>query len=162
MKIGLYPGSFDPITLGHLAVIEKGSKLFDKLYICVLQNALKNALFSTEDRVEMIKRATSHLKNVEVVYDNVLTVEACKKYKADFILRGLRSSADFEFEFESNNINYSLDNSITTVLVMTDIKYSHISSTVVRELLSYKSKEYKKLVPEGVYNYIENKLKEDK
>ena len=157
MKIGLYPGSFDPITRGHLGVIEKGSKLFDKLYVCVLINAAKKAMFSEEDRVQMIKDSCSKFKNVEVVKENCLTVEACKKYNAAFILRGLRSSADFEFEFESNNVNQVLDPSIETILVMTNIDESHISSSTVRELIGYNSKDYKKLVPVEVFNYIENK-----
>ncbi|MBP5342615.1 pantetheine-phosphate adenylyltransferase [bacterium] len=156
MKIGLYPGSFDPITLGHLGVIEKGAKIFDKLYVCVLVNSSKKAMFKDTDRVKMISEALKKFKNVEVVKENCLTIEACKKYNASFILRGLRSSADFEFEFEFNNVNQALDNSIETVLVMTNIDESHISSSIVRELISYNSKDYKKLVPIEVYNFIEN------
>ena len=155
MKIGLYPGSFDPITLGHLGVIEKGAKLFDKLYVCVLHNAVKNAMFSDQDKYQMIKESVKHIKNVEVVIESSLTVEACKKYKADFILRGLRSQADFEFEFESNNVNKTLDSNIETILVMTNIDESHISSSIVRELIHYNSKDYSKMVPKPVFDYIE-------
>lgn len=158
MKIGLYPGSFDPITKGHLGVIDKGSKLFDKLYVCILKNSSKNPMFNDSDRVQMAKEALKKYDNVEVVSDSCLTVEACHKYNAKFILRGLRTNADFEFEFESNNINETLDPEIKTVLVMTNIDESHISSSIVRELLHYNSKDYRKLVPEEVYSYIE-KLK---
>lgn len=159
MKIGLYPGSFDPITLGHLGVIEKGAKLFDKLYVCVLPNAVKNPMFAAEERVEMAKACLDKYPNVEVVKENCLTVEACRKYNAAFILRGLRSQADFEFEFEANNVNTALDPSIETVLVMTNIHESHISSSIVRELIGYHSADYSKLVPKEVYAYIENHKK---
>jgi len=157
MKIGLYPGSFDPLTLGHLGVIDKGSKLFDKLYVCILKNSTKKPMFTDQERVLMAKLALSKYDNVEVVSDSCLTVEACHKYGAQFILRGLRTNADFEFEFESNNINETLDPSIKTILVMTNIDESHISSSVVRELLQYDSKEYKKIVPKEVFEFIENK-----
>jgi len=157
MKIGLYPGSFDPITKGHIGVIEKGAKIFDKLYVCILQNAVKKAMFTEDERVEMATLSLAKFKNVEVVKENSLTVDACHKYNADFILRGLRSSADFEFEFEANNVNLFLDSNIETVLVMTNINESHISSSIVRELISYNSEDYKKMVPIEVYNYIENK-----
>lgn len=159
MKIGLYPGSFDPITKGHLGVIKKGSKLFDKLYVCVLQNAGKAPMFKDSERVEMIKECIKDYKNVIVVNENSLTVDACRKYGAKFILRGLRSSADFEFEFEANNVNNALEPEIETILVMTNIDESHISSSTVRELINYESKEYKKLVPIEVYEYIENRRK---
>ncbi|MCR5741648.1 MAG: pantetheine-phosphate adenylyltransferase [Gammaproteobacteria bacterium] len=157
MKIGLYPGSFDPITLGHIGVIEKGAKLFDKLYICVLNNIGKKPMFSVIDRVKMIEEATKRFPNVVVISESGLTVDACKKHGAEFILRGLRSSADFEYEFESNNVNQTLSPDIKTVLVMTNIEHSHISSSVVRELISFNSKEYEKLVPIEVFNYIESK-----
>ena len=156
MKIGLYPGSFDPLTLGHLGVIKKGAKLFDKLYVCILINAAKKSMFSVEDRLNMIKLALKDLPNVEVVCENTLTIDACKKYGASFILRGLRSSADFEFEFQTNNVNITLDPEIETVLVITNISESHISSSIVKELLSYNSLEYRKMVPEEIYQYIEN------
>ena len=156
MKIGLYPGSFDPITKGHIGVIEKGAKLFDLLYVCILKNELKHPLFSEEDRLEMIKRSVKHLSNVKVVVENSLTVEACKKYNASFILRGLRNSSDFDFELESNNVNQTLDSSITTILVMANPSESHISSSVVRELLSYNSLSYEKMVPEEVFKFIES------
>ena len=160
MKIGLYPGSFDPITNGHIGVIKKGAKLFDKLYVCILKNAVKNPFFTDEDKLNMAKLSLKELKNVEVVSEGSLTVEACKKYGAKFILRGLRSSADFEFEFESNNVNKTLDDEIETILVMTNINESHISSSIVRELINYNSKDYSKLVPKEVYDYIENLKKE--
>ncbi len=156
MKIGLYPGSFDPITNGHLGVITKGAKLFDKLYVCILKNAVKNSEFTDEDKINMAKLSVAHLKNVIVVQEDGLTIDACKKYGANFILRGLRSSADFEFEFELNNVNKTLDDDIETILVMTNINESHISSSIVRELMHYNSKDYSKLVPKPVFDYIEN------
>ena len=157
MKIGLYPGSFDPITLGHIGVIKKGAKLFDKLYVCLLRNSTKSPFFTDEERLEMSKEALKGFSNVEVVLEKCLTVEACHKYGAKFILRGLRSSADFEFEFESNNINVKLDPEIETILVLTNIDEAHISSSVVRELISYNSKDYSKFVPKEVFNYIEKR-----
>ncbi len=156
MKIGLYPGSFDPLTLGHLGVIKKGAKLFDKLYVCILTNAAKKSMFSETDRLNMIKLALKDIKNVEVVCENTLTVDACKKYGASFILRGLRSSADFEFEFQTNNVNITLAPEIETVFVITNISESHISSSIVKELISYNSPGYKKMVPLEIYKYIED------
>ncbi|MCB9498911.1 MAG: pantetheine-phosphate adenylyltransferase [Bacillales bacterium] len=155
MKIGLYPGSFDPLTKGHIGVIEKGSHLFDKLYVCILENAVKKPMFSKEDRLKMAEKALKKYPNVSVVAEDGLTINACHKYNAGFILRGLRSSSDFEFEFEVNNTNLYLDKSIETVLVMTNIDESHISSSIVRELIGYKC-DYSKLVPEEIYNYIEH------
>jgi len=157
MKIGLYPGSFDPITRGHMGIIEKGSKLFDLLYVCILQNASKKTMFTTEERVEMAKKACQKYENVKVVSENTLTIEACHKYHASFILRGLRTNQDFEFEFQANNVNTTLDPLVETVLFMTNISESHISSSTVRELIHYHSKDYEKLVPEEVYDYIEHK-----
>jgi len=157
MRIGLYPGSFDPITLGHKGVIEKGSRLFDTLYVCILKNAGKTPMFTNEDKFKMVSETVKEFNNVKVVMEECLTVEACHKYNAQFILRGLRSSFDFEYEFESNNVNSVLDPSIETIFVMTNISESHISSSIVRELIGYNSKDYKKLVPIEVFNYIENK-----
>lgn len=157
MKIGLYPGSFDPITKGHLGVIKKGSKLFDKLYVCILKNASKNTMFSDKDKLEMAKLSCEKFKNVIVVSESSLTIDACHKYNANFIIRGLRSASDFEFEHELANVNLFLDKDIESVFVMTNIEESYISSTTVRELISYKSKDYKKLVPDEVYKYIEQK-----
>lgn len=116
-------------------------------------------MFKDSERVEMIKECIKDYKNVIVVNENSLTVDACRKYGAKFILRGLRSSADFEFEFEANNVNNALEPEIETILVMTNIDESHISSSTVRELINYESKEYKKLVPIEVYEYIENRRK---
>lgn len=159
MKIGLYPGSFDPLTNGHLGVIEKGASLFDKLYVCILENSAKKSLFTKEERLEMATLALKKYENVEVVKEESLTIEACHKYGAQFILRGIRNSSDFEFEFEANNTNLYLDNKIQTILVMTNIDESHIRSSIVRELIAYHSKDYKKLVPKEIFSYIENKMK---
>ncbi len=160
MKIGLYPGTFDPITIGHMDVIDKGSRIFDKLYVCILHNPEKQELFSLNDRLEMIKSSVSNYKNVEVVSYDALTVDACKLYNASYILRGIRDINDFEYELELNHIYKSQDPSIELIYVMA--KYKTISSSLIREMINSSKDDFKEMVPNEVYNYIKNILKKDK
>ena len=115
MRVAIYPGSFDPITNGHLDIITRGSKVFDKLIVGVLVNIDKVGLFSIEERVELIKRVTSHLPNVEVVSFNGLLVDLARKYDAKVILKGLRAVTDFEYEFQMALMNNQLDCEIETL-----------------------------------------------
>lgn len=135
VRIGIYPGSFDPITLGHLDVIERGAKMFDKLYVAIAVNVRKKYTFSEEERLDMLKDACKHIKNVEVVSCHEdLTVEFARKMNATAILRGLRAMMDFEYELQMASTNYELNDNIETIFLMTNTKYSYLSSSVVKEV----------------------------
>ena len=130
MRVAIYPGSFDPITNGHLDIITRGSKVFDKLIVGVLVNIDKVGLFSIEERVELIKRVTSHLPNVEVVSFNGLLVDLARKYDAKVILKGLRAVTDFEYGFQMALMNNQLDCEIETLFMTTAAANSFLSSSI--------------------------------
>ena len=128
MRVAIYPGSFDPITNGHLDIITRGAKVFDKLIVGVLVNIDKVGLFSIKERVELIKRVTQHLPNVEVVSFNGLLVDLAKEYEAKVILKGLRAVTDFEYEFQMALMNSQLDNEVETLFMTTSAANSFLSS----------------------------------
>ena len=135
-KIGIYPGTFDPITLGHADIIRRGSKLVDKLIIGVTTNPSKNPMFSTEERLAMVEREVAGLclDNVEVVGFNALLVKFAQKQGARVIVRGLRAVADFEYEYQMAGMNQQLDDSIETVFLMADVSLQPIASKLVKEI----------------------------
>lgn len=137
MRIAVYPGSFDPITNGHLDIIERASKIYDKLVVGVLSNGNKKPLFSAEERVEMICKVTNHIKNVEVDTFAGLLVDFAKSKDAEVIVKGLRTVADFEYEFQMALLNKTLNPECETVFMMTNTKYSYISSSMVKELAHF-------------------------
>lgn len=157
MKIGFYPGSFDPITLGHLDIITRGAKLFDKLYIAISFNPSKKTLFTTEERMQMVKEAVGDIKNLEIIESNMLTVEHCRKVGASHILRGLRAVTDYDYEFQMTNFNHKISPEVDTVFLMTQGKYSFLSSSSVRELASFGG-DVTEFVPENVKIAIEAKI----
>ena len=135
MKIAIYPGSYDPITNGHLDIIERSSKLFDKIIVAVARNAEKgSALFSESERIAMINQSIIHLNNIEVDSFNGLLVNYAADKNANAIIRGLRALSDFEFEFKMALMNRSLKEEISTVFMMPHEKYTHISSSLVKEV----------------------------
>ena len=137
MKIAIYPGSYDPITNGHLDIIERSSKLFDKIVVAVARNAEKgSALFSESERITMINQSIPHLKNVEVDSFHGLLVNYASEKNSIAIIRGLRALSDFEFEFKMALMNRSLKEEISTVFMMPHEKYTHISSSLVKEVAS--------------------------
>jgi pantetheine-phosphate adenylyltransferase len=137
MKIAIYPGSYDPITNGHLDIIERSSKLFDKIIVAVARNAEKgSALFSESERIAMINQSIIHLNNIEVDSFNGLLVNYAADKSANAIIRGLRALSDFEFEFKMALMNRSLNEEISTVFMMPHEKYTHISSSLVKEVAS--------------------------
>lgn len=137
MKIAVYPGSFDPVTNGHLDIITRGSKVFDKLIVGVLVNVDKKGLFDIEERVELIKRVTKHLDNVEVVSFNGLLINFMKQYNANVILKGLRAVSDFEYEFQMALMNSKLDPEVETLFMMTSAQYSYLSSSSVKQVARF-------------------------
>lgn len=149
MKIGLYPGSFDPVTFGHLDIIERGSKIFDRLVVGVLTNRAKSPLFSMEERVRMIKELTKDMENVEVTAFDGLTVDYAGECGATAIVRGLRAVTDFEYELQLAQTNKVIAPNIDTVFLTTNLKYSYLSSSMVKEIASYGG-DIHAFVPENV------------
>ncbi|MCP9884077.1 pantetheine-phosphate adenylyltransferase [Synechococcus sp. ATX 2A4] len=145
----LYPGSFDPITLGHLDLIERSSRLFEEVLVAVLQNPGKQPSFSLEQRLAQIRRATSHLSNVEVSSFDGLTVEFARRTGTGVILRGLRAMSDFEFELQIAHTNLSLAPEVETLFLATAVPHSFLSSSVVKEVARFGG-EVRHLVPSGV------------
>ena len=148
MKRAVFPGSFDPITLGHLDIIKQSIPLFDEIIIGVGSNSEKKHMFSIEKRMTFIEETFPQYKNISVSQYEGLTIEFCKKIKADFIIRGLRNSADFEFEKAIAEVNRKLSG-IKTVFLLTAAKTSFISSSIVREIISNQG-DYRELVPNKV------------
>lgn len=158
MTIAIYPGSFDPITNGHLDIINRAIKLFEKLIIGVYNTPDKHLLFSTEERAEMVRQATANLPNVEVRVFNGLTVDFAKKVKAQAIVRGLRMSADFEREFDLAMMNKKLAPDIELVCLMSDLKYQFLSSSLLKEAASLGGK-VDDLVPKHVAEALRKKVR---
>ncbi|HRH01625.1 MAG TPA: pantetheine-phosphate adenylyltransferase [Bacteroidia bacterium] len=137
-RIALFPGSFDPITKGHEAIVKRGLKLFDEIIVAVGINSNKQNFFDLEKRKQMVAQTFKSHKNVRIESYEGLTIDFCKKMKANFILRGLRSNADFEYETNIAQMNSALSPTIETVFILTSPELSAISSTVVRDVLRYK------------------------
>lgn len=157
MRIGFYPGSFDPITLGHLDILTRASKLFDKLYVAISYNPNKTTLFSVEERIDLVKECVKNLENIEVISSNKLTVEHCIELGATHIVRGLRAVTDYDYEFQMTNFNYQINKAVDTVFIMTQGKYSFLSSSSVRELAGFKG-DVSPFVPENVVDAINKKF----
>ena len=137
MKIAIYPGSFDPITSGHLNIIRRGSMIFDKLIVCAMVNAGKNPMFTLEERVELIRRVTKDLPNVEVDCSSELLAEYARRKGGCVILKGLRAGSDFENEFQMALINRKLNPELDTMFLTADSQFMFLSSSMVKELGGY-------------------------
>lgn len=133
-RIAVYPGSFDPITNGHIDIIRRSSRTFDKVYVAVLVNGSKKPLFSIEERMDFIKRVTKDLDNVEVDTFSGLLVDYMLKKKAGIIIKGLRAVSDFEYEFQMALMNHKLSKDIETLFMMTSARYQYLSSSIVKEV----------------------------
>lgn len=158
MKIGIYPGSFDPVTKGHMDIIERASKVVDKLVVAVLTNPNKNlGLFSVEERMDMLRQSTSYLDNIVIDSFSGLLVDYAKAQNASVIIRGLRAVTDFEYEMQMAQINKSLLPEVETLFLVTNAEYSFLSSSSVRELAMFKGK-FHSLVPEYVAAQLEKKF----
>jgi len=148
MKKAIFPGSFDPITLGHVDIINRGVTLFDEVIIAIGENSSKDYMFSLDERIAFIERAFKDNPKVRVMSYSGLTIELCKVIGVDFILRGLRNPADFEFEKAIAHTNRHLS-TLETVFLLTSAQTSFISSSIVREIIRFEG-DYKKLVPNSV------------
>lgn len=158
MKIAVYPGSFDPITYGHLDIIQRGAKVFDKIIVATLLNSSKNPLFTTEERTEMIRESVKGIQGCEIEVDSFdgLLVDYVKKRKANVILRGLRAISDFEYELQIASVNRIVSDEVETLFFMSNNKHSFISSSMVKELARYGA-ETKELVPDHVAKMLHMK-----
>ncbi|MBS6644756.1 MAG: pantetheine-phosphate adenylyltransferase [Clostridiaceae bacterium] len=137
MAVAVYPGSFDPVTLGHYDIIERTSKIMDRVILGVLNNNSKSPLFSVEERVNMLKSVTDHLPNVEVQSFDGLLIDFVRKNNANVIVRGLRAITDFEYELQLSQTNRVIAPEIDTLFLTTNLKYSYLSSSIVKEIAMY-------------------------
>ncbi len=137
MKVAIYPGSFDPITSGHLNIIQRAAKIFDKLIVCVMVNAGKSPLFSLEERVELIRKVVADIPNVEVDSSHELLAEYAKRRGSCVIVKGLRAGSDFENEFQMALINHKINPNLDTMFLTAEHQYMYLSSSTVKELGSY-------------------------
>lgn len=158
-RTAVYPGSFDPISNGHLDIIIRSSKIFDRVIVGVLENPdKKNSLFSIEERVNLIKRVTADITNVEVKSFRGLLVNFLKENEAEVIIKGLRAVSDFEYEFQMAHINSKLESNIETLFMMTNHKYSYLSSSFIKQIAMYGGC-IKDFVPDEIIKDIIEKIK---
>jgi pantetheine-phosphate adenylyltransferase len=157
-RIAIYPGTFDPVTFGHLDVLERAAKLFDTVIISVAKSSSKSTLFSYTERVDMITSAAKGINNIRVAAFEGLLVDYAKSQGADSIIRGLRAVSDFEYEFQMALTNRKIASGIETVFLMPSEKYSYISSTLVREIAKYNG-DVSAFVPEEVAGLLKQKFK---
>lgn len=157
MKRAVYTGSFDPVTNGHMDIIRRAAEIFDVLIVSVLNNKEKTPLFSVEERVKMLKEVTKDLGNVKVVPFDGLLVEFARQQKARLVIRGLRAITDFEYEIQMSQTNHKLEPEVETMFLTTNLKYSYLSSTIVREVAAFGG-DISQFVPETVAKSIKEKM----
>ncbi|MFC0558722.1 pantetheine-phosphate adenylyltransferase [Halalkalibacter alkalisediminis] len=156
-SIAVCPGSFDPVTLGHLDIITRGASVFDKVIVAVLHNRNKQPMFSIEERVSLLQEATKDLPNVEIDSFNGLLIDYMKEKKANTIIRGLRAVSDFEYEMQAASINKKLGPEIETFFMMTNNHYSYLSSSIVKEVAKYDA-DVSDIVPDVVAKALKQKF----
>jgi len=158
MKIAIYPGSFDPVTLGHLSIIHRAAKLFDKLIVCVMVNFEKNPMFNAQERVELIKKVTADIPNVEVEHSAGLLADYVREKNACVVVKGLRAVSDFEKEFQMAIVNKKLNPALDTMFLTSDAEHMYLSSSVVREMAKYEQ-DLSCFLPECIIPEVEAKTK---
>jgi pantetheine-phosphate adenylyltransferase len=158
-RIAVYPGSFDPVTLGHLDIIERAAKQFDRLIVAVLNNMSKTPLLTVHERTELLRKVTSHIPNVEIDYFRDLLINYMKSKNASVIVRGLRAVSDFEYELQLASMNRKLSGNVETFFMMTNPKYSYLSSSIVKEIARFNG-PIGELVPKVVEEAVVRKMRE--
>ena len=158
MKIAIYPGSFDPVTSGHLNIIQRAAKIFDKLIVCVMVNAGKKPMFTLEERVELIRRVTEDLPNVEVDCSADLLAEYAKRKGSCVIVKGLRAGSDFENEFQMALINHKINPDLDTMFLTAESQFMYLSSSTVKELAGY-GVELSDFLPEAIIPDVQERIK---
>lgn len=156
-SIAVCPGSFDPVTYGHLDIIKRGAKVFDHVYVVVLNNSSKKPLFTVEERIQLLQEVTKDIENVIIDNHNGLLIDYARSKQANAILRGLRAVSDFEYEMQITSMNRILDDHIETFFMMTNNQYSFLSSSIVKEVAKYGG-NISELVPEIVEKTLEMKF----
>ena len=156
-NIAIYPGSFDPCTNGHLDIITRSAKLFDKLYVAVLKNSQKKPLFSVEERMELLKKATADIPNIEIISFDGLLVTIAEQVGARVIIKGLRAMSDFEYEFQMAHINKHLYDKAETVFLCADSESTYLSSSMVKQIASFGG-DINAFVPAAIVDDIKKRL----
>lgn len=159
MKIAIYPGSFDPVTLGHLNIIKRAANCFDKVIVCVMVNSKKHGMFTPEERVELLRRATSRFSNVEVDFSCELLAAYAKRRGAKVVVKGLRAVSDYEQEVQMAIINRKLNPNLETLFLASSEKYTYLSSTVVKEMARYGA-NLAEFIPREIVRDVEQRMKE--
>jgi pantetheine-phosphate adenylyltransferase len=157
VRIGVYPGSFDPTTNGHLDIIKRSAKLVDKLIVGVLHNSAKQPLFSIDERVMLLEELTKDMDNVEVCTFSGLLVDFLKEKEANIIIRGFRAVSDFEYELQIAQTNYSMNNNIETICLITRVEYSFLSASIVKEIARYGG-DISKMAPKETIDLLNKKF----
>lgn len=157
MRVGIYPGSFDPVTFGHLDIILRSSKMFDLLIIAVLKNNAKHPTFTVEERVQLLEKVTKGIDNVSIETFDGLLVDFAMQRNATTIVRGLRAVSDFEYELQIAQLNHKMNSEIDTIFLTTSLDYSYLSSSVVREIASYHG-DISHFVPAEIIDAVQEKF----
>jgi len=158
MRTAIYPGSFDPVTLGHLNIIRRASTIFDKVVVCCMVNSAKMGWFTLDERVDMLKRVTSRYINVTIDSSDILIGEYAKRFEGAVLLKGLRALSDFESEFSMAHINKKINSTLDTVFLTSDEKYTFLSSSAVKELARYEA-DLTHFVPREILDDVREKSK---
>ena len=158
MTTALYPGSFDPITLGHLNIIRRAAKIFDRVIVCVMKNREKTPMFTIEERMDMVRRSTERFGNVEVATTDKLLAEYAKRFEGAVIVKGLRAVSDFDYEFQIALVNKKMNPDLDTLFLTSSEKYTFLSSTVVKEMAAYGA-DLRSLVPHEIIQDVVEKTK---